>query len=134
MALNPTALATARRNVAERIDRFLIVLDRAGRMPNRRELFWLRQALASFDNADHPAGEDAMDKAERALAIPEHAANEPSTNANVTLEQLRSQLDQIMKAGGGGPDCQGARGGARLLVAVQIARAAMTMKPIANHG
>jgi len=48
----------------------------------------------------YPAGEDAMDKAEGTLAIPEHAANDPSTNAGVTVEQLRAQLDQIMKAEG----------------------------------
>jgi hypothetical protein len=99
MTLNPTARATARRNVADRFDRFLDGLQRAQRQPNRRELFWLRQALVSLDNADYPEGEDAMDKAERALAIPEQAANDPSTNANATLEQLRSQLDQILKAG-----------------------------------
>src|SRR5579862_483917 len=99
MALNPTAQATARRNVADRFERFLKGLQRARRQPNRRELFWLRHALASLDEADYPAGEDAMDKAERALPIPVHATNDPSTNADVTVEQLRVHLDQIMKAG-----------------------------------
>ena len=97
--LNATARATARCNVADRFDRFLNVVQRARRQPNRRELFWLRHALASLDNAEYPAGEDAMDKAGRALPIPGQAANDPSTNADVTLEQLRSQLDQILKAG-----------------------------------
>jgi hypothetical protein len=41
-----------------------------------------------------------MDKAERTLPIPEHAASDLSTNAGATVEQLRSQLDQIMKAEG----------------------------------
>jgi hypothetical protein len=41
-----------------------------------------------------------LDKAERALPIPEHAANDLSTNAGVTVEQLRVQLDSIMKAEG----------------------------------
>jgi len=77
----------------------LNALQRARRQPNRRELFWLRHALASLDEADYPAGEDAMDKAERALPIPVHATNDPSTNADVTVEQLRVHLDQIMKAG-----------------------------------
>ena len=99
MTLNPTARVTARRNVVDRFYRFLNGLERARRQPNRRELFWLRQALASLDNADYPEGEDAMDKAERGLPVPEHAANDPSTNADVTLEQLRSQLDQVLKAG-----------------------------------
>ena len=41
-----------------------------------------------------------MDKAERTLAIPEQAANDPSTNAGVTVEQLQAQFDQIVKAEG----------------------------------
>ena len=100
MTLNPTARATARRNVAERIDRFLNVLQRARRLPNRRELFWLRHALVNLQEAAYPAGEEAMDKAERTLPIPEPAANDPGTNAGVTVEHLRAQLDQIMKAEG----------------------------------
>jgi hypothetical protein len=100
MTLNPTARATARRNVAERIDRFLDGLRRARRAPNRRELFWLRDALANLEQGQYPAGEDAMDKAERTLPIPEHAANDLRTNASASVEQLRAQLDQIMKAEG----------------------------------
>ena len=78
MTLNPTARATARRNVVDRFDRFLNGLEHARRQPNRRELFWLRQALASLDNADYPEGEDALDTAERAVPIREHAANDPA--------------------------------------------------------
>ena len=100
MTPNPTAYATARRNVADRFDRFLNVLERARRLPNRRELFWLRHALVNLQGAEYPTGEDAMDKAERTLPIPEHAANDPSTNAGVTVEQLRAHLDQIMRAEG----------------------------------
>src|SRR5258708_32844273 len=100
MTLNPTARATARRNVAERFDRFLNVLQRARRLPNRRELFWLRHALVNLGDAEYPAGEDAIDKAERTLPVPAHAAKDISTNAGVTVEQLRAQLDQIMKAEG----------------------------------
>jgi hypothetical protein len=100
MTLNPTARATARRNVADRIDRFLNILQSARRLPNRRELFWLRDALVNLQEGQYPAGEDAMDKAERTLPIPEHAANDLSTNISATVDQLRAQLDQIMKAEG----------------------------------
>jgi len=100
MTLNPTSRASARLNVAERVDRFLNVLQRARRLPNRRELFWLRHALVNLQAAEYPAGEEAMDKAERTLPIPGHAANDPSTNAGVTVEHLRTELGQIMKAEG----------------------------------
>jgi hypothetical protein len=97
MTLNPTARATARRNVADRIDRFLNGLQGARRPPNRRELFWFSDALVNLEAGQYPAGEEAMDKAERTHAIPEHAAKDPSTTAGVAVEQLRAQLDQIMK-------------------------------------
>jgi hypothetical protein len=64
---------------------------------NRRELFWLREALVNLQEGKHPAGE-AMDKAERAFPVPEHAVRDLSTNAGATVEQLRAQLDRIMKA------------------------------------
>ena len=100
MTLSPTARATARRNVAERVDRFLNGLQHVRRLPNRRELFWLRHALVSLQEAEYPAGEEAMDKAERTLPIPGPAAHDLSTNAGATVEQLRAQLGQIMKADG----------------------------------
>ena len=64
----------------------------------RRELFWLRQALVSLQEVNYPLGEDAIDKAERSLALPEHAANDLSTNAGMTVDELREQLDRIMNA------------------------------------
>ncbi len=98
MTPNPAALATACRNVADRIDRFLTGLDRAKRPPNRRELFWLRAALANLEAASYPAGEDAMDRAERSIPIPEHAANDLATNVGATVTELRGQLGAIMNA------------------------------------
>jgi hypothetical protein len=56
--------------------------------------------LVNLEEGQYPMGEDAMDKAERTLAIPESAANDPRTNAGETVEQLRAQFDQIMKAEG----------------------------------
>jgi hypothetical protein len=100
MTSNLTGRATARRNVAERIDRFLNGLQSARRLPNRRELFWRREALVNLQEREYPTGEEAMDKAERMMPIPEHAANDLSTNAGATVEQLRAQLDSIMKAEG----------------------------------
>jgi hypothetical protein len=71
-----------RSNVAERIDRFLNNLGVVRRLPNRRELFWLRDALVNLEQGQYPEGEDAMDKAERTLAIPAHAAKDPGTNVS----------------------------------------------------
>ena len=72
-----------------RIDRFLKGLRRTPCLPNHCELFWLRDALANLREGQYPGGEDAMDKAERALPIPEHAANDLSTNAGTTVSNFR---------------------------------------------
>ena len=89
-----------RRNVAERVDRFLTGLQSARRQPNRRELFWLREALVNLEEGQFPAAEEAMDKAERSVPIPEHATNDLATNAGMTVVELRGLLDRIMKAAG----------------------------------
>jgi hypothetical protein len=56
--------------------------------------------LVNLQQGQYPAGKEAMEKAERTLPIPEHAANDPSTNAGATVEQLRARLGQTMKAEG----------------------------------
>jgi hypothetical protein len=81
------------------IDRFLNTLQRAKRLPNRRELFLMRQALVNLEKAEYPAGEEAMERAERAFPAPEEVANDPSTNAGTPVEHLRAQLHEIMKTG-----------------------------------
>jgi hypothetical protein len=60
MTLNPAARATARRNVSERIDRFLNGLEGVRRLHNRRKLFWLREALVDLQEGQYSTGEDAM--------------------------------------------------------------------------
>ena len=100
MALSPTAVVAARRNVAQRIERFLAGLDRAHRPPNRRELYYLRQALHKLEAGQYPEGEDAMMRAEGPNAIPEHAANDLGTNAMATVTELQAELDRILKGEG----------------------------------
>jgi hypothetical protein len=56
--------------------------------------------LVNLQQGQYPAGKEAMEKAERTLPIPEHAANDPSTNAGATVEQLRARLGRTMKAEG----------------------------------
>jgi len=60
MTVSPAAVATARRNVVQRIERFLNGLERARRPPNRRELYHLREALQKLEAGQYPEGEDAM--------------------------------------------------------------------------
>jgi hypothetical protein len=95
MTLTPAAIATARRNVAHRIERFLKGLDLAGRPPDRRELHYLREALRKLEAAQYPEAEEAMLKAERLARLPEAAATavpESETATEVLRAELRGSL------------------------------------------
>jgi hypothetical protein len=95
--MNPDANTITRRKVAERIDRFLTSLKRANRMPNRREVFWLREALTNLREGQHLAANEATRKAEVLMPVREHAARDLTSNIGATVEQLRAQLDLIMR-------------------------------------
>ncbi len=98
MTLNPDANTITRRKVAERIDRFLTSLKRANRMPNRREVFWLREALTNMQEGQHLAADEATRKAEALMPLREHAARALTSNIGASVEQLRAQFDVIMRA------------------------------------
>jgi hypothetical protein len=98
MTLNRVAaVATARRNVVDRIDRFLRGLESLQRQPTRIELFWLRRALVHLREEQYREGEDAMNRAERAVAVPEHAADDSNVSSNTPAESLRSEFVQIVQ-------------------------------------
>ena len=65
MSMTVQAMATARRNVVERIARFLNDLERDRREPSHWEGDQGRHALAALERQNYPAGEDAMMRAER---------------------------------------------------------------------
>jgi hypothetical protein len=96
MTLSSAAPATARRAVAQRIERFLNGLDRAGRAPNRREVYYLREALQMLEAGLYPEGEDAMHKAERVASIPEAAATAVATNDDATTDEMRAELGRVL--------------------------------------
>jgi hypothetical protein len=100
MTLNSAAVATARRNAAQRIERFLARLERDGRLPNRRDRLYLREALEQLAAGQYPAAEDAMLKAERSLSTPEALAEELTVSDRFTVADLRAALDSILKAAG----------------------------------
>ena len=52
--LSPAAVATACRNVVQRLDRLLNVMDRARRAPSWREIFHVRHALDLMKAGRYP--------------------------------------------------------------------------------
>jgi len=94
MTVSPAAVATARRHVAQRIERFLNGLERAGRPPNRRELHHLREALQGWRRAN--TLKVRMPCSERINLIPEAAAA-LATNDAATVDELRAELGRILQ-------------------------------------
>ena len=100
MALSPAAVAAARRNVVQRIERLLNVVERAHRPPSRREIFYVHDALKLMKVGQYPEAEEAMLRAERALPVPSDAAHHLDTNPTTTVEQLRTQLAEALAGDG----------------------------------
>jgi hypothetical protein len=99
MTFSPAAIATARRNVAQRSERFLNGLDRAGRPLNRRELYYptSRRLSRSWRRGQYPEGEDALLRAERIAPIPKAPATAIPENDFVSIVELRAELGRILE-------------------------------------
>ena len=100
MSMAVLAMATARRNVVERIARFLDDLKRDGREPGHWQGDQVRHALAALERGNYPAGEDAMMRAERPdllrsaiLANRRAMLSEVPTLANLRASLARLQAD-----------------------------------------
>ena len=99
MSMNPRAMATARRNLAQRIARCLDAIARESRDPNAVEVSFILSALGHLAVDLWPNGEQAMMKAERAVtATPQEIATARASYEPVTIEHLRSELEKITKA------------------------------------
>ena len=69
-----------------------------GRPPNRRELYYLREALQKLEAGLYGDAEEAMLNGERLNAIPEAAATAVATNDAVPIDQLRAALARILQS------------------------------------
>jgi hypothetical protein len=91
-------MATARRNLAHRITRFLKTVESQSRQPNRLEGDFVLSALGHLAVDQCPMGEEAMLRAERAAtATPQEIANVRAAYAPVTTKHLRSELERILR-------------------------------------
>ena len=60
MTMSPTAVRTARRNLVQRIDRFVRRIQTEGLQPGPDATANFEVALECLERADYPGGEDAM--------------------------------------------------------------------------
>ena len=93
------ATATARRNLLQRIDRFVAALEQTQRLPASDEAQGVLAALAWLELELYPLGEDAMMRAERGW----RPAGREGVTAAAEPEILSAQAlrDALARMGGG---------------------------------
>ena len=93
-----TPIATARRNLSGRIERFLTLLDSEGRDPDEFEGEWTLRAIIHLKHDEWPGGEDAMRKAERRdMATEADLSLIPPPKAPITKAYLGDQLEKVVR-------------------------------------
>jgi hypothetical protein len=97
MSMSPTATATARRNLSQRIARLTDAIEKQGRQPNRIEGERMRDALGNLAVDQFPGGEEAMLRAERACnASPHELGRVHAGDESATVQHIRQQLRRII--------------------------------------
>jgi len=81
--------------LAHRISRFLRGLELAKRCPNRRETYYVIEAIQCLQAARYDDGQDAMFNAERRAPIAQNAS--PLPDVPMTIEDLRSGLEAVLR-------------------------------------
>lgn len=96
MTLSPKAVQTARRNLAQRIERVLTKIDQEGRQPTARESHYVSIALDQLEADRHHDGEWTMLRAERddIFLTPEL----PADARMATTAELRARLAELVGA------------------------------------
>lgn len=99
MSMSPAALATGRRNIVQRIARFIEALERAPREPDPWEGEHVQRALVALDELDYPRGEQAMMWAEwpPERRSPDAMTKLRQVHAATATRDLRDQFEQIVR-------------------------------------
>jgi len=87
---------TARQNLVRHIQRFVAILERNRRQPNRREAYHVLVALECLEGGDYERGEAAMRDAGRLAALPAAVAGLPGIHEKMTTQQLSARLAAIL--------------------------------------
>src|SRR5476649_546881 len=100
--MNPSAVKTAQRNLAWRIERFLDGLDRDGRAPSLWETWCLEDALLLLESMSYAGGEQAMMQVEKAdiFGTPKALALIAPTAQLRSVSELRQRLVDVLKDAG----------------------------------
>jgi hypothetical protein len=90
MTMSPTALRTARRNLVQRIERFVGRIEREGVPPSPDTIANFEVALECLERSDYAGGEDAMIWGEYGFAprLPRAAAPPPIAGLIARFRQI----------------------------------------------
>lgn len=91
-----TAEAT-RQSLCQRVHRFVLVLERYKRNPNRREAYHVLSAIDCLREQRYDAGIDAIRAAEHVDPIPDGVVLMRGLHDNITVGELRDALRAIVR-------------------------------------
>jgi len=98
-----TDLADATRvTLCQRIHRFVLVLERFRRNPNRREAYHILSAIEALREGRYDAGMESIRAAEHVEPIPDGLALLPGLHDDMTATELRQALRAVMRPANGG--------------------------------
>ena len=83
------------RALSNRIDRFLTLLERNRRPPNRRERYHLVEAMQHLYEGRSEEVEAALTRAEKVQPLPQHLTTQLIPSDSITLAKLREGLRAI---------------------------------------
>lgn len=96
MSMCPTGSEAARQDLVRRIQRFVEILERNRRHPNRREAYHTLVALEHLAAGDYEQGEQAMRNAEQLVVLPAEVAGMRGIHESMTTQQLSGRLANIL--------------------------------------
>lgn len=91
-----------RLTLCQRIHRFVLVLERFRRNPNRREAYHVLSAIEALREGRYEAGLQCIRAAEHVEPIPESLALLPGLHDDMTATELRQALRDVMRPANGG--------------------------------
>jgi hypothetical protein len=91
-----SAVEMAREDLIRRIRRFVAILERARRQPNRREAYHVLFALECLQGGKYEEGGKAMRDAEHVVALPAALSGVQGIHEKMTTQQLNARLAEIL--------------------------------------
>lgn len=91
------AAEATRQSLCQRVHRFVLVLERYKRNPNRREAYHVLSAIDCLKEQRYDAGLDAIRAAEHVEPIPDGVVLMRGLHDDITVGELREALRKVVR-------------------------------------